>query len=550
MKASDWMKLAHRIQVALYAAILRSSSKSRDRSRIGQGGVWLYEQPEAEWFDLVHILPPLETFLEEDLGRVLSTPADETFWHLYFKCEWCDYYSHCRKEAEDAQSISLLPYLSTFGKRHLEGQGIRSLSEFSKALDADAEGGMLEGSASLEGRRTQLTQSLDALETGTSRLTGASSIAMPIGEQVRIVMTLQSEPLSGAVYGYAINRVFGRDLFDSPTGTIARVAPAGDPNSLIGFRRQLVRDLLAILRPVHDHNRENSEEWRAQKSVQAYVFDTYERDLLTSELLEAVLDPVVAEDALSLLFHFQRPELAAAEDHPADEVFFPVVVLNHVIENVMALPIPVVNRFPDVVAQLAPSQYAFAYQDNEFSPSLSNRLKSNAILEIWQKDRTDMIPSVEWSSGRGCGEPTRSSTASGSGSRERGLCSRGLRSSSSPSRSGSVTRPCRGSPSSRVTSRYCSTSTSAPDERRPSRNGWRMSTRSGSRARARTDTASILPRRKPRSHSERSPTTSSPATHPRAPGPALPSRTSVSGWRIGHRRTSRSHSHPFRHAHG
>src|SRR3712207_8655473 len=41
------------------------------------------------------------------------------FWHVYFRCEWCDYYQHCRAEADRTRDVSLVPYLSSFAKRHL-----------------------------------------------------------------------------------------------------------------------------------------------------------------------------------------------------------------------------------------------------------------------------------------------------------------------------------------------------------------------------------------------------------------------------------------------
>jgi DNA replication ATP-dependent helicase Dna2 len=398
VKASDMMKLAHRIQVGLYALILRDvvEEAGLDLTVSMRGGVWLFEQPEPEWFDLVYIVPPLETFLEDDVTKILEAPAEDAFWHLYFRCEWCDYYSHCRTEAEETDSISLIPYMSNFGKRHLNDQDINTVAELADALTSGDGPDVLAGSASLEGREEHLLKAIAALDTGEEQFTEASSLGMPRGENIRVVLTLQSDPLSGAMYGYAINRLFGKDLYGSPSETIARVAGSGDPDVLAAFNRGFVADLMAILRPVHDHNDEHEGNWAEQLAVQAYVFDTYERGLLTEALLDAVLDPYVAEDALALLFYFQRPELTEATDHPDTEVFFPVVVLSQVVRTLFALPIPVAYRFHDVVSILAPTEHAFAYEPNDFYTfELSNRMKSNAILEVWQHDRDDIIPSIE-----------------------------------------------------------------------------------------------------------------------------------------------------------
>jgi hypothetical protein len=398
-KASDMMKLSHRIQVGLYSLLLDAALDDAglaprcQTSRLG--GVWLYEQAEPEWFELARIEGQLQAFLTHDLGRILNLPANEAPWHLYFRCEWCDYYEHCRSEAEARRDVSLVPYLSTFAKRHLAERSVTTVDELATLLaqpDADSQ---LIGCASLEGRAAQLRTSVVALVDDATLERGAHSVSMPKGEHVLIAITLQSEPLEGRVYAYAINRLKGKDLYGSGADTVVRVAPDPRPDTLGDLRRNLVRDLHALLGTVDAYNRTHSE-WTDQKSVQVFVFDGYERTLLVDTLLDAILDPVVAEAALALLFHFQQPELAQADDHPATEVFFPVVVVIDVLRSLFALPVPVVYRFADVVAALQPSEYGFEYRGSDyFNFALSNRLKSNAIFEVWERDRADILPNIE-----------------------------------------------------------------------------------------------------------------------------------------------------------
>lgn len=396
VKASTWMKLSHRIQVGVYTLILdevlQAEGIAQPISR--QGGVWLYGAPEPEWFDLAHIIPPIETFLTDDLPRILAAGPDDAFWHLGFRCEWCEYFPHCRDEAKTTGDVSLVPYLSHFAKRHLaEVAGVRTVDDLAAVLDSEVADEVTTGCASLEGRVPQLRRSVRALRTGEALPTGAASVAMPVGEQVRIVLTLQSEPLTGEMYGYAIQRVFGRALYG--TGSELRVAVAATPDELPDLRRRLVSDLMEILRPVDVHNR-TADGWRQQKSVQTYVYDTYERGLLTSVLLEASLDPEVADDALTLLFYFQRPEIVEADDHPDTEVFFPVVALTEVIRSTFALPVPVSYQLAPVSEALAPAEYAWHYRTSDFFTfELSNRMKSNAIFEVWHRGRTDLVDHIE-----------------------------------------------------------------------------------------------------------------------------------------------------------
>lgn len=398
VKASNWMKLSHRIQVGVYTLILREVLRAAgiETTVARTGGVWLYGEPQPEWFNLAHIIPPIETFLSEDLPRILTGTKEEAFWHLNFRCEWCEYFTHCRTEALQSNDVSLVPYLSNFAKRHLQENGnVRTVVELGERLRGPDVANLVAGSASLEGRVRQLRQAVEALETGAEVPTGAASVSMPVGEQVRIVLTLQSEPLTGEMYAYAISRVFGKDLYGSPSDLRVGVAETNTNESLVSLRRRLVRDLVEILGVVDDHNR-STDDWWAQKAVQAYVYDSYERGLLTTVLMQAVLDPEVAEDALALIFYFQRPEIVEADSHPDTEVFFPVVALTEVIRSVFALPVPISYQLAPVSVALAPSDYAWEYRESDFfSFRLSNRMKSNAIFEIWHRDRQDLVSSIE-----------------------------------------------------------------------------------------------------------------------------------------------------------
>ena len=173
-KATDTARLAHRIQVGLYALhppSCRWPTPAMDRfADTRQGGVWLYGQPDRQWFDLARIIPPLETFLRHDLTRVLSGAADEAFWHLSRRCEWCDRYpSLPGRGRHGAECVPAMPALSSFAKRHLAetapaGHPLDDLAGLLVRPDAAAQ---LAGCASLEGRERSLRLQVDALGSKT-----------------------------------------------------------------------------------------------------------------------------------------------------------------------------------------------------------------------------------------------------------------------------------------------------------------------------------------------------------------------------------------------
>ena len=395
-KASDMMKLSHRIQVALYTVLLEQfliDTGLDSRLQVaGEGAVWLYRQPEPEPFPLNRIRPALEHFLRHELTPILTGPASEVFWHLYYRCEWCDYYAHCRGQAEESSDVSLIPYLSTYAKRHLRERGVSSVTELAQALTREDAPRLLAGNASLEGRRSQLLQAARSILDGTIGHTGAAHCGMPRGEHIRIVLTLQEDPLSGQVYGWAVNRIGGKAALGTASSTQAHAAT--NVEELPAVRHRLIAALHGLLQPVHDYNKPR--EWRDQLSVQLYVFDTYERDLLVQLLLASIDDDNCREQAIRLLFHVQQPELTLADEHPAQEVIYPLIVLTEVTRSLFALPIPVVYRFADVVAALQPSAYGFTYHyDDLWDFHLSNRLKANALLVAWNGGRPDMIEAIE-----------------------------------------------------------------------------------------------------------------------------------------------------------
>jgi len=400
-KASDLMKLSHRIQVGMYSILLDhvlQASGLNSRLRPPRlGGVWLYGEEQPEWFELSRVIPHIETFLEHDLQPLLRAPAEDAFWHLYFRCEWCDYYWHCRAQAEKTNNVSLIPYLSTFAKRHLtERLGVTTVEQLRARLTEDDRDALFVGSGSLEGRAGQIALAVDALLSGQEQPTGAASVGMPVGEHVRLIFTLQSEPVTGQIYCYALTRVGGHDLLGADNRTIVGVAPQQTPQALRAIRTQFVHALLAILAPIDQYNRAHATDWRAQKTVQAFVFDGYERTLLIELLLAEITEGDAPAAALTLLFWFQHPGLATVDDHPASEVFFPVIVLTDVLRALIALPVAVVYRLADVNAALQPANYGFTYQHNDFHDfELSNRMKANAIFEIWHRGRSELLEGLQ-----------------------------------------------------------------------------------------------------------------------------------------------------------
>jgi DNA replication ATP-dependent helicase Dna2 len=400
IKASPGLKLSHRIQAALYLIILRHVMEDWGNPRLhidDAAGIWLAQADESELFDTRSIRPPLENFLEREVQPLLERPADEAPWHVYYRCEWCPFFEHCRAEMTLKDDISRLPYLSTYAKQYLRSLDppVKTLAEFEKVLDDPKRLPVLNDCASLRGRADRLRLQVRSMRDGQTRVHDGATLAMPRMENIRLVITVQAEPVSGQVYAYGIYAQGLRDVIGENPKPMINVARSPHPECSAELEREFVRALYGLLKPVHDYNARTGE-WKLQKSLQAFTYDTYERDRLSDVLLRRVADPEVAEEALQVFFHFQRPELIQTKDQPTDEVVFPVVVLVDVLRDRLALPLDITYRFPDAARLLMPKQFGFPYQENDyFSFALSNQMRSDAIFGVWHQGKDEYVERIE-----------------------------------------------------------------------------------------------------------------------------------------------------------
>lgn len=385
VKAAQVLKTAHRVQVGLYVLLLDALLAAHSLpGRVDQerGGIWLAGRDTPETFDLGLVLPHVRAFLRETLPAVLAAEAGAVTWHLHYRCEWCELYAHCRAEADAESSVSLLPYLSVHGRRHLRALGIDTLAACAGRLEqADAET-LLAGCASLEGRAERLRRQLAALADGRLRTLGAASLALPQGEHVRLLLSLQREPLGGEPYALALLATGGGDVWGE--ARIEAQFVAAQPEAVVEQRRAFVRRLHALLVELDRWNA--ARDWSEQKSLQVYVLESYEAQLLRELLLDALDDAGIAEAALTLLFHFVSEDLVAADAHPGGEqADFPLVVVGEALRALVALPIPLAWRLAEVCAALPPDGRApFVYRAGAgFGFELSNALRADAIHAAW-----------------------------------------------------------------------------------------------------------------------------------------------------------------------
>jgi len=407
LKRGESLELTHRVQVLLYAleldTVLREEGIDDAHVDLETGAVWLGAHPEPTEFALGELRPHLESFLRHDLVRILRTAADEARWHLHYRCEWCDFFRHCWSQMKHSDDLSRLSRLTSWGKRFLnERVGVRTTAELGEFLQRPEADETLSRCASLAGSRPRLAKQLAALEQGQPQSHGAASPSLSRGENIGVFLTLQQEPLGESVYlagMYVTARnelreaVFSDQvreaLFDG-SRTKPLVLVAERPDAVDEIRRRWVRLLHEVIVQVHRYNRDR--EWKDQLSLQAYVLSEQERSLAVAWLLDSLRDPELAEQAMTLLFHFQAPELLAANEHPDREVPFPLVVLLDALGQVLALPVEVNYTLPETLIAL--NCRSKLRRNEYFDFPLGPAMRAESIHAVWHRGKTETLADI------------------------------------------------------------------------------------------------------------------------------------------------------------
>ncbi len=408
LKRGEALKLTHRVQILFYALELQALLEAEGIDAgvdLECGAVWLGKQEEPEIFNLGDFRPHLEGFLRNDLSRILQGEAREAHWHLYDRCEWCEFFDSCREEMRRTDDVSRLVQLTTYGKRHLRDEaGVCTLTELGKFLKrADADEA-LDRCDSLAGQRHRLAVRVAALELQEPQLHGATSPDLPRGENLAVFLTLQKEPLGQTIYLAGLH-VTGRDdvrraVFSAMTArelTDGEGKPqpcvwlADKPDLAVEVRRHFIERLDDLFHRVHAYN-EARAEWKDKLSLQVYVHTEDERALLFAALLDALTVPDLAEKAMALLFHFQGPELLHAASHPGSEVAYPVVVLQNAVSRLLALPVEVSYTLPEMLEALG-SPFRYTRRDFYHFP-LGHGLRAEALHVAWYAGKSENLDEI------------------------------------------------------------------------------------------------------------------------------------------------------------
>ena len=396
IKSSSHLKTSHKIQVSHYLLLLKHIMEKEGIDtpvNLKTGKIWLSQAEEPITFDVETILPHIYDFFNVKLPAYQKMEHDEVPWHIKPKCEGCEFVLFCDNEAKKKQTISLVPGLSNNAKYYLNQLSVYSINDFSKLLKKKDINKILSKSASLSGRERQLKAQIASLKSSSVIPFGNSSIRMPVWENVRIILTVEREPLTGIVYALGYSRYGGSKVFDDNFDQEYYIA--GSMDETVSVAENFIVGLFQVMVQVHNYNIEN-EEFLERQSIQVYVYENSEIDAINEVLVSQLKNPKVAEKALDLLFYFQSESLTHADDHPKEETSFPLISIASITRELLSLPIPIGCNLRTLHESVKSSKCNFTYGGYEFyNYDYSGVLRGDAIYYVWHEAKSEYIGKIE-----------------------------------------------------------------------------------------------------------------------------------------------------------
>jgi hypothetical protein len=342
----------HKTQVAFYVRVLEAVLRSLGiKGELhDQGSIWRILSDSAsedgrweeEPFALAPYLRLVDEFCSKDLPRIanmrVEPSRDETSFHIYFKCEQCEYLSHCRetislqRKAKN-RDVSAVAGISHEAKRSLATIGVRTVGQLASAH------GLRQAqhvSWSLRRQADRLVSRASALvENQILPLPNAFTYLMPPRVDVALYVLADHDPVDDdlVTLGYLYDD--GSDLRFS-VEVLSRASRKDEAEVLFRIFSQILADLEVI-----DKHNENAE-LLPEEQIFAHIFlyEATEALNLQSAIARHMDDHRVRAGLLNMVRLFPPDDIVPEPEFRGIH-HLPATSLRNVIEQIYALPVHV-----------------------------------------------------------------------------------------------------------------------------------------------------------------------------------------------------------------
>jgi predicted RecB family nuclease len=352
----------HKVQVAYYALILQNLLDQGGAGTVAElAEIWrLSDHGEekiytAEVFKLRAYERAVLDFFRGKAKQIasaqLETSRDETFFHVYFKCEQCKYLPHCATAVtlpnSPLRDISAIPGMTHESKRVLQEYGIITLGDAADV--AKWQNVPSHTSWTLSRTRDDLYSRARAQASGlSSRLDAAYTLLMPPRSDLRIFLVVDADPIDNdlVTLGYRRKRLTAQGA-DVRNQVVVRQRhdPEEEARALVSVLSLVMEDLAA------------ADAWNRSGRdppiyAQIFLYEAAEAWNLQAALGRHLHRDNVRRGLLDLIRLFPPEEVVPEPDFQGYQ-HLPATIVRHVIEQLYALPVVVSYDLRQVTQALA-----------------------------------------------------------------------------------------------------------------------------------------------------------------------------------------------------
>lgn len=405
VKATRRATAFHKTQVAFYVRVLEELLKELRPAlpalvqidpfgeiwRIPDDGTAEGDAWQVERFALAPYLRLVDEFCREILpgiaARRVGPDIDETFFHLYFKCEQCSFLGHCAKSIAPEREIvrrdvSAVPGLTHEAKRSLLRLGVRTVSDLSTAAGLGQAPGV---GWSLSRRAPQLIARAKALAAGIPvRTEEQQTFLMPPRVDAILLLSVDHDPVDDRLAAIGYRRVQDGTVRNQHVEVPRSGSSADEAAAMVAVLGALIADLTDVDARNMDRVRNGAD---AEDGTYAHIF-FYEPAEATN-LQKAVGRHLDDERIRSGLLHLVRlfpPEDLVPEPEFRGMHHLPATAVKSVVEQLWALPVSVAYDLRQVSQAIAAVGGGPAYvPTNRFARPFSSLLSIDVIRTLREK---------------------------------------------------------------------------------------------------------------------------------------------------------------------
>lgn len=357
VKATRNATAFHKTQVAFYGLVLEAllaelGGANPRRVRLDPfGEVWRIpddgtadgDAKQVERFALLPYRRLVDEFCGEILPRIAARPLgphpNEPFFHIYFKCEQCEYLGHCARSISpdltpDKRDVSAVAGLTHEGKRALLRMKMPSVSTLAAAAGLAGAPGI---GWSLSRKAAVLAERAQALVTSqTQRTAEEHTFLMPRRADVMFLLSVDHDPVDDRLAAIGYRRLENGAVAAERVVVPADGTLAAEAEAMIEVLGRLIRDLT----DVDTHNANEPPGSANARFAHIFFYEPTE----AVNLQRAVgrhLDNEVIRTALLNLVRLFPPEDIVPEPEFRGVHHLPATAIRSVLEQLYALPVMV-----------------------------------------------------------------------------------------------------------------------------------------------------------------------------------------------------------------